>query len=1456
MIQALSQRMQTVRNALPARIFVALAVATLFVFGWASVIQQHDLLWQRLSVDTVERFVADQVSAPLPQLSNATILKAACARPLGWRAGLRRKWLREDLADCLSNPTDLVQGAAAQLAIGQYQGMLSSQMNAAEAWLTQYDSSAPDSRARLLAEIKALQAHTTLGKRLPSPAGDLREAWPVNLSADGVVSNLRDQVASTRAKVKALADSTLSVGDQARELGLMAAGLQLSLDYGDAPPSPQLGTARSTLADSLEWQRRARGYQERGFSLAQLKALPLGLMVSSALLMLVVAVTTRANMAALALWATATLMLGLGAAMLIDIALTGDASLRYLAVRQFLTFGLGDWWIPLGVALPAQGLGGLSGVVLWMPLVVMSGVLLMLRGLRDASGWVMAPVRGWVFMASDAHWGWSTVQALSLLTLGMALVFFLGMPAAVSELLILLGCVGVATYVARQATYANLGGGLQWYSLLAVATALVLAVGGALLRGDLGHALVALALAACFVWLFGGVWLRWSLVAAVAAGVAALAACQMAGGLVGPLAWLTPHLPAHAQDRMYAMFDPFQADASDMARIHWLIRSAGDAGWGVGYVPWQGLAPVRTQDGLPLQGPSDYVLALSSALWGQTGGLLPMLAVLVVFVGAAAIGLRTALRTAMPLAVRWLAAVGALGCVMMAVKVVLSVGGVTGVLPLTGLPVSLLGYGPVTHLAAMLYLALALGTMHVVPVVVRRGVNLHDSTTPVGAVSRRGLGLAVASVAGLAALLGLGWKHLHTGLGDKGAQHVSKARYDMAQAVAQSLAAIDALPFAAPAETDTKLGCDQLGYAVKAWNQRLAQLSRPVRVGTSGEGAVAQIAHGLQLDATRLQETVAGLHAMKCKTLARTLGQMLDTDLPRLVGQQSVLANGPSLPGSNTQAQLNVFDKPRALGARPVDYSTANAWWGRPGCLWPAEALSRLDAKQAKPATACSMIADKPSPRIAADALGREWLTDAWLQRHLGPQLAVAQRTPADTTQWNHRAVAVGPVLGLAIDPVVQKLAQRTADCATARLKGEDCADVLPRDAAWRQRQYLDDGALRAGAMGIVVAEVDSGRIVGMAGAVSDCTLDKLGRRAQADAKGNMPALTEGSPCAQLPDQRSAYLALQDPNLWMLPPGSSFKPFSLVSGIDAGLVAPGQDAYWKGILAESHERLPVQRLALGSGQRYLDVLAGVGFGQPRTELLWGGVVSKEAPTPYRARWATDAYGGTESLRPTRMSLARAEEIRHLKEQGVNVDKRFGEAETAEFVAARRLADASVGGGDIRINTVGLVDAWRALDLRARGMAEMKALHILEQPAHTQPAKSLNWMSQNAAARALGMTSGVTASAWKGTAQGSCRVVFGACPAQGLPGLSGKTGSADFLTGEDGPNVKLGMQLPAKLFGGVFSAANGKRYAIAVMALRVREVSSRTLELKSSAPAEAALTVMRQMGLPRASVAQK
>ena len=73
--------------------------------------------------------------------------------------------------------------------------------------------------------------------------------------------------------------------------------------------------------------------------------------------------------------------------------------------------------------------------------------------------------------------------------------------------------------------------------------------------------------------------------------------------------------------------------------------------------------------------------------------------------------------------------------------------------------------------------------------------------------------------------------------------------------------------------------------------------------------------------------------------------------------------------------------------------------------------------------------------------------------------------------------------------------------------------------------QTAASNALRAGAMGITVARVDTGRVVAMAGAVSDCTLDHLARAAVPDANGQTPAVRGNARCAQLPDQRSAWLA-------------------------------------------------------------------------------------------------------------------------------------------------------------------------------------------------------------------------------------------------------------------------------------------------------------------------------------------
>lgn len=1421
---SLPQPTQTASHPLRQALLRASALGlawVLFLLGWALVADQSALLWQRLPGNAADRYAADRVAVALPRLPAAREIQAACAKPLSWRAEWRRQWLRDELAACLSDPAALVQGAAAGQAVAHFEQLILAQQKAASDWLAASDRTLAAERSALTHALAKAQAHppglvagasSWVARVRPTAATTVREPVGASPAADGVAQALRSQLVASQTLVADLARQPMP--QRLKGLALAATGLQLVADYHTAPAQVHLATDRRTLADALEWQRRARGYQLAGFDLAALQDLPVALFSASALLVLVAALASRGAALTVAAWALATQLLGLGALLLTDLALTGDPALRYLAQRQFLSFAVGDSAVPLMLTLPLTGLQpgnpDAGPLVLWWPLVGVALVVLVLGMARAGSGLLLAPVRLWV-RGGASGWG-GAVQSTLLVVVGAAIVLLLGMPAAVSELLIFLGCVGVASYLARQAPLANAGAGLQLYNLAVVAVALVVAVGASLYRGDLGHVLVAMLLAACFAWLFGWRWLRWSVVAVALVLGGLLAQCLWAGQLTGPLGALAQRLPPHAQDRFAAMFDPFHAGSSDLARTRWLMDSAGTQGWGLGYVPWQGLTPARTHDALPLQGPSDYVLALAAAVWGKAGGLGLMGLVLLLFGAAAAIGLRTALKPAMPVAVRWLAAVGGFGCMVMAAKVVLSVGGVSGVLPLTGLPVSLLGYGPMTHLAALLYLAMALGAAHVVPVELQRGVHVARRLPLVGAVRRRAVWLGGSALAGLAVLLAMAYAQLAAAPADQSRRHLAQARLDMAQAVAAAL-----VPAGQPATASTNATpwpCPELAGAVAAWNEQLASLQKAVRAGGS------TVTANLRIDATRLLAQPAVQQARSCPQVARTLGRMLDTDLQRIVGREALA--GPAVSKDPMAQRLSGFDKPRTVGARPLDYATPNVWWGRPGCLTAPGA------------------ADCEPGRLDATS------TDIWLDRQFAPQVHLALRSPSGTTTVNHHTVAVGPALGLTLDPMLQPMAQRLADCATGRLVGTACQQVWPNDSKWRDLHYLGANALRAGAMGITVARVDTGRVVAMAGAVSDCTLDHLARAAVPDANGQTPAVRGNARCAQLPDQRSAWLAQQHPALWMVPPGSSLKPFSLVAGMDAGLLGTGDDAYWKSILAESHERLPIQRTALAAGPRYLNVLQGVGFGAAPTEILWGGPASTNPKG--HTQWPTDRYAGTSGLRATSMTLDRAEQIRREKLAGVNVDKRYGEAVTREFMAARSLADASVGGGDIRINAVGLLDAWRALDMRARGHTHMPALHFLEQGGRAPAQRDLGFMSQQAATRALGMTSGVASSAWKGTAQGSCRVVYGACPAQGVPSLSGKTGSSDFLMQEDSPWVKPGLQVPAKLFGGVFTGADGQRYAVAVMALRVREGESRTLELKPSAPAEAALTVMRQMGV--------
>ena len=625
----------------------------------------------------------------------------------------------------------------------------------------------------------------------------------------------------------------------------------------------------------------------------------------------------------------------------------------------------------------------------------------------------------------------------------------------------------------------------------------------------------------------------------------------------------------------------------------------------------------------------------------------------------------------------------------------------------------------------------------------------------------------------------------------------------------------------------------------------MAHLAQPVRLASD----LDQPIQALRLDVHQLLETTHTSGAKACRLLAQTLGQMLDTDLGRLVGRQAAAAPADSAgnayrstPRSTGVAALAAFDKPRAVGARLIDYSTANAWWGIPGCLLPVGAgIAGQPAGCGQRASAADAAADGRTDPTAM-------LSDAWLQHDLGPQLLTALRQPVSRRELNHRSVPSGPTLGITLDPRAQFVAQRIADCFTGHLAAADCADATPADPRWRAQHLQAPGALRAGAVGLVLVDVDSGRILALAGAVSDCTWQNLGHHAQPEASGRILAVRAGQRCAQLPDQRSAYLATQEPALWLVPPGSSLKPLAVAAGIDGGQVAAGADEHWKGILALSEAQSPVQRLALAAGQHYLDVLHGAGFGHSPQDLVWGDAASPGSAAHLKTRWPHLGHDGEKGLRPARLPFEQIERIRAEKEAGINVDQRYGHAVVTDYLAARALADAVIGGGNLRVSALGLAAWWRQVDLRARGRGEAPALHLLEQPGRPVAMASTQWLSTDAARRVLAITSGVSASAWHGTAQGSCRLVFGACPAQGLPTLSGKTGTSDFLASEGRPEVKSGLQVPAKLFAGVFTGRDGRRYAVAAMALRVREGAGQALELHPSPPAEAALVLARSLGL--------
>ncbi len=1578
-----------------------LFAGVLFALGWAWLLGQNARVFERQPDHAVERLVADNVPVALPRQLKSAELGQLCKGGVPRWAEFWPGAINKSIAQCLSNAAYMDE-ARAQAVLHVWSADLQRRITVAQRWADEYDKTHPERRKALETQLHRIQG------KAPTSIGIQREALADPFSGDGILRTppqgqagrqLREHAANTQAWLnELLADQATPVTERAARLGLLIAGKRIQRDFGKNPPVFYLNSDVNSLAERMEWHRRAQGHVENGLSLPRLQGLLMGVLLASVGLMLVVA---WLGMAATP-WALVSLLLGIGVLLVVDLGIAADAAFRSIAFRQW-----GGWLVPG------------TGLAVWWPLLAIAVLLVLVRHPTLSQSWPARVLgrwidRFWVQWGHSPRWGWA--QMVLLLAAGLGIFAAPLGGATKSELVIALGCVGLATFLAREAALASVGTGVWsdgmirhwlrqelayreqkvgkevlvkvrarlWQTAVAysvVAAALVVALGASISRGDLGHALVASGMAGVFFWLFSGRKLRGLLAMAFTLVVLLLAIIYVSQEVPPILESLIRSLlPYHAQERFLGMVHPLDVTASDMARVRWLMQSADAMGWGSGWVPWSGLGEVRLSDGVPLQGPSDYVPALLVAQWGAVPGAIILLTVLGLFVGGAVVAGRTALAQGVGQSVRLLAGIGLFGCVLMAFKVLLSLGGVTGVLPLTGLPVALVGYGFVSTVFGLGYLALAFGTRHHR---VGRGVQLRSGLVLRGPLVDRGRALVM--IAGVATVLltlaSLARMNAPTGgipsnaacdppvrqdingqpievlavTSDsaKRRAHCSGTAYRLTQAlkeavstvpvaptsntaalsteaptpppaVVQSVAVLDPAVNVEPSEEgfiDSEGGsissfleaqrqsievkpaqwvasgsqrtsvCPEMVNVLAAWNKRVGELQ--------GKQATHLNTFDAQALFNSLDRFELGWQSPSvCAHRARELGILLQSSLPA-----SLAAGGR--PARDDARRFAAFFAPNASKvAMRSDFETPNAWRGLPGCIVPTNAIAadRTDRKCNAEDREARMVATTQAvdpaasstgqaPKPATEPLERVALNNYWLQQQLAGRLGGVKSYSDESLEfeWRRHRVQAGPVVALTLEPKLQDLAQRIVECYTGQRRGSQaCAGVLPANETHSKAYFGvaakpgDSVRMRAGAMGMVLTEVDSGRVVAFANAISDCSLTALATRQPfTRSDPNRPVIGSIDPkskdaltCSPWPDRRKSteHLALQAPALWMVPPGSSLKTLVVMSGIQAGTIKPGERERWRTLLAISHDignprmQNSVREAALSAGGAYRDTLRLVGFDlQPPPgvaqnrhyrDLLWGdpaGLAPNGEPV-YGTRWTvlSEEIGHLVRINSALVPWRLPQNLSWQKYLAMQQEKKkkppvayaemvreFGAEALEEYPYAQVLTNAAIGGGDMRVNAIGLADVWRSIDLRARGKDQKTALHLLETPGTPVPQLPLTLATPEAAEFAMFATSAVTDP--QGTASTACKLVTGDCTRLKETRLHGKTGTSDF-TQENTRLVKANLDVPAKLFGGVFEV-QGKRYALAAVGLRVRNGS--VLD-GSAAPAEAALTLVREM----------
>lgn len=523
--------------------------------------------------------------------------------------------------------------------------------------------------------------------------------------------------------------------------------------------------------------------------------------------------------------------------------------------------------------------------------------------------------------------------------------------------------------------------------------------------------------------------------------------------------------------------------------------------------------------------------------------------------------------------------------------------------------------------------------------------------------------------------------------------------------------------------------------------------------------------------------------------------------------------------GSTISAKNRLFRFPSTIQSPLTnrnDFTTRSPWQLIHGCItWEGAA---------------------PTNTCIPSSLGNEWLDQQLLPANID-----LLHEPTQSVRFHGKQVDRGADVRLQLDSGLQNTAEQIAACFTGQ---GSCEKVLSAELA--SASAFRSG-LRTGALGLVLIEIESGRIVAMSGALSSCSRKNM-RQPALQIKGSngklgLPAFRPGAigeNCPQIPDARHKWLLSQHPALWPVSPGSTMKTIAVLAGLETNLILSNNDQKWRSILAESHDQDAPRRLALTAQNKFLHLLESLDFNTP-SDILQGKSNGAQGRS-----WNIPLRSG-KNLIASNVSWNEARAIRIAKESGQNADAMFGHKKINDYLAARKIMDSAIGGGDTHFaGALGLAELFRRIELRARGYATASAVHLVEGGPQKTSTISLEFTRPENAKRLTGMLSGVTASNSKGTAAGACRKAFEHCPAEGIHDLWGKTGTADAVLSEGSTNLNPGV-LPTKLFGAVFTSASGKGYAIAAMALRGREAQDQ-LELQGNAAAEAVLTLIRHMRL--------